>query len=370
MKQLRVVTVLGTRPEIIRLSRTLCALDRQLDHVLIHTGQNYDPQLSEVFFAELGLRPPDYHLNAARGSALETIGTLLANLDPLLDQVQPDAMLVLGDTDSCLSVIAAKRKRIPIFHMEAGNRCFDERVPEESNRRLVDHLSDINLPYSDLARQNLLREGFAPDRVIKTGSPIREVLEFYLPAVAESDALSRMGLEAGEYFLVSCHRAENVDEPERMSMLVGVLQMLAERFDRRIILSTHPRTRERLGRFGVKLPDRVEALPPFGFIDYVQLQRQAWAVLSDSGTITEEASILGLRALNLREAHERPEGMEEAVVMMVGLRAGRVLEGLRALEHSPAMQPVRDYQTPCVSEKIVRIILSYTDYVRRVVWRD
>ena len=368
--RLRVVTVVGTRPEIIRLSRTLCALDRAFDHVLIHTGQNYDPLLSQVFFDQMGLRAPDYNLESAGGSALHTIGALLANIDPILDQVRPDAMLLLGDTDSCLAVIAAKKKQIPVFHMEAGNRCFDERVPEEVNRRLVDHLSDINLPYSDLARENLLREGLPPDRVIKTGSPMREVLDFYADGIESSDVLARLGLEEQNYYVISCHRAENVDHPDRLARLGAVLHAVAARDSCRVVFTAHPRTRERLTRFGTALPPQVELLPPFGFLDYVQLQKRAKVVLSDSGTITEESSILGFPALNLRDAHERPEGMEEAAVMMTGLEPDRVVQGLEILGRSKPMSSVSDYETSSVSEKVVRIILSYTDYARRRVWQS
>ena len=369
MRKLRVATVVGTRPEIIRLSRTLVELDKRFDHQLIHTGQNYDRELSEIFFEQLGLRAPDHHLQAAGSTALQTVGTMLQQIDPLLDEIAPDAMLLLGDTDSCLSVLAAKKKRIPVFHMEAGNRCFDERVPEESNRRLVDHLSDINLPYSSLARENLLREGLPPDRVIKTGSPMKEVLDHYADDIERSDVLDRLELEPGGYFLFSCHRAENVDRRERLDLLVAVLRSIAERYGRRLIFSTHPRTRARLERFGVELPALVESLPPFGYFDYVKLQREAGAVLSDSGTITEESSLLGFKAINLREAHERPEGMEEAAVMMTGLNAERVLQGLDLLEDTQPIEPVADYQAPRVSQKVARIILSYTDYVRRIVWQ-
>ncbi|MEM8931472.1 MAG: UDP-N-acetylglucosamine 2-epimerase (non-hydrolyzing) [Acidobacteriota bacterium] len=371
---LRVATVVGTRPEIIRLSRTLAALDRHTDHILIHTGQNYDYGLSQVFFDQLELRPPDHHLDAAEGSALATIGAILTRLDPLLDEIAPDALLVLGDTNSCLAVIAAKRKQIPVFHMEAGNRCHDDRVPEEINRRLVDHLSDVNLPYSDLAREYLLREGLPPERVIKTGSPMREVLDHYAPKIAASTAIDDLGLAAGEYFVVSCHRQENVDDPERLDRLVALFDRLGRTFDRPIVFSAHPRTRKRLEAAGATLHPHVQLLEPLGFFDWVSLQQSARAVLSDSGTITEESSILGFPAVNLRDTHERPEGMEEAAVMLTGLDLDRIFQALEILRDQPRGDArrfgrVRDYEVPVVSEKVVRIILSYTDVVNRVVWR-
>lgn len=371
---MKVATVVGTRPEIIRLSRTLACLDRHTEHVLIHTGQNYDYELSQVFFDQLELRPPDHYLGAAGATPLVTIGTLLTLLDPLLDQVAPDALLVLGDTNSCLAVIAAKRKKIPVFHMEAGNRCHDDRVPEEINRRLVDHLSDINLPYSDLAREYLLREGLPPERVIKTGSPMREVLDHYAPGIEASTVLGDLGLDREQFFVVSCHREENVDAPERLARLVELFDRLGESFDLPIVFSAHPRTRKRLEEAGARLHSRVRMLAPLGFFDFVHLQKAARAVLSDSGTITEESSILGFPALNLRDTHERPEGMEEGAVMLTGLDVERILQALEILATQPRGDDrrfgrVADYQVPVVSEKVVRLILSYTDYVNRVVWR-
>jgi UDP-N-acetyl-L-fucosamine synthase len=373
MKKLKVLTIVGTRPEIIRLSRVMARLDHYTQHVLVHTDQNYDRELSEIFFSELGLPRPNYSLGAVGESVARTIGNIIGAVDETLEKERPDAVLVLGDTNSCLSVIAAKKRRIPVFHMEAGNRCFDERVPEEANRRLVDHLSDINMPYSNLARQYLLREGIAPERVIKTGSPMYEVLHHYLPQIEGSDVLTRLGLARGEYFVVSCHREENVDSETNLAKLVGVLDGLAERFGQRVIVSTHPRTRKRMEERGVRPDSRVELMKPLGFPDYVCLQRNARAVLSDSGTITEESSILNFPALNIREAHERPEGMEEAAVMLTGLELDRVLQGLDILAEQPAGQErlfpiVADYHVPNVSEKVVRIILSYTDYVNRFVW--
>lgn len=375
MKQkLKVMTVVGTRPEIIRLSRVLAKLDRYADHVLVHTGQNYDYELNEIFFDELKLRRPDHFLEAVGGSVAETIGNILARIDPLLEREKPDALLVLGDTNSCLAVIAAKRRKIPIFHMEAGNRCFDQRVPEESNRKVVDHLADINLPYSDIAREYLLREGIPPDRVIKTGSPMHEVIHHYLPQIDASDVLARLGLEQEQYFVVSCHREENVDSDRHLAQLVETLNGLAQQYGLRIIMSTHPRTRKRLESSGARLDPLVELMKPLGLPDYIQLQRHARAVLSDSGTITEEANILNFPALNIREAHERPEGMEEGAVMMTGLAFVRVLQALDILADQPRggclIRPVQDYAMENVSDKVLRIILSYTDYVKRVVWRQ
>lgn len=374
MKKIKVMTVVGTRPEIIRLSRVLAALDAKTDHVLVHTGQNYDRELSAVFFEELGLRPPKHNLEAAGSGPAETIGNVLVRIDPLLAAEKPDAFLVLGDTNSCLSVIAAKKRKIPIFHMEAGNRCFDQRVPEEGNRRIVDHLSDINLTYSDLAREHLLREGLAPDRVIKTGSPMLEVLTHYAGAVARSKALKRLKLSRGRYFVVSCHREENVDCEKNLSRLVSALNAVAAAYRLPIVMSVHPRTRKRLEQAGAKLHRLVRLMKPLGFLDYVSLQKSARAVLSDSGTITEEASILGFAALNLREAHERPEGMEEAAVMMTGLDAERLLQALDILEAEKRLgeartAPVADYSKANVSQKVVRLICSHVDYVNRVVWR-
>lgn len=375
MKQkLKVMTVVGTRPEIIRLSRVLARLDQYADHVLVHTGQNYDYELNEIFFDELKLRRPDHFLEAVGASVAETIGNILARIDPLLEREKPDALLVLGDTNSCLAVIAAKRRKIPIFHMEAGNRCFDQRVPEESNRKVVDHLADINLPYSDIAREYLLREGIPPDRVIKTGSPMHEVIHHYLPQIDASDVLARLGLEREQYFVVSCHREENVDSDRHLAQLVETLNGLAGKYGLRIIMSTHPRTRRRLESSGARLDPLVELMKPLGLPDYIQLQRHARAVLSDSGTITEEANILNFPALNIREAHERPEGMEEGAVMMTGLSFARVLQALDILADQPRgerlIRPVQDYAVENVSDKVLRIILSYTDYVKRVVWRQ
>jgi UDP-N-acetylglucosamine 2-epimerase (non-hydrolysing) len=375
MKQkLKVMTVVGTRPEIIRLSRVLAKLDQYTDHVLVHTGQNYDYELNEIFFDELKLRHPDHFLEAVGGGVAETIGNILARVDPLLESEKPDALLVLGDTNSCLAVIAAKRRKIPIFHMEAGNRCFDQRVPEESNRKVVDHLADINMPYSMIAREYLLREGIPPDRVVKTGSPMHEVIHHYLPLVEASEVLARLSLAQGQYFVVSCHREENVDSDQHLAQLVQTLNGLAEQYGLRIIMSTHPRTRNRLTASGAQLNPLVELMKPLGFPDYIQLQRHAYAVLSDSGTITEEANILNFPALNIREAHERPEGMEEGAVMMTGLSLTRILQALEILSDQPRDQrlicPVQDYAVENVSDKVLRIILSYTDYVKRVVWRQ
>lgn len=374
MKKLKVVTVVGTRPELIRLSRVMAALDRHCDHVIVHTGQNYDYELNGVFFEELGIRKPDHFLEAAGATAAETIGNVIAACSRVLAEVAPDAMLVLGDTNSCLAVIAAKRLKIPTFHMEAGNRCFDMRVPEEINRRIVDHVSDINLTYSDIAREYLLAEGLDPQRVIRTGSPMYEVLHHYADRIGASQALSTLGLEPGGYFLVSAHREENIEADVQFNGLVTVLNTLAERYDLPVILSTHPRTRNKIESSGVRLDPRIRQMKPFGFVDYVQLQKQARAVLSDSGTITEESSILNFRALNIRETHERPEGMEESAVMMVGMNPERVLQGLDILESQPVgadrlLHVVRDYDVDNVSDKVVRIIVSYTDFVNRVVWR-
>jgi UDP-N-acetylglucosamine 2-epimerase (non-hydrolysing) len=372
--RLRVMTIVGTRPEVIRLSRVLAKLDRYTDHVLVHTGQNYDYELNQIFFDELGLRSPDHFLNAVDTTVAATIGSIIARIDPLLDSEKPDAILVLGDTNSCLAVIAAKRRKIPIFHMEAGNRCFDARVPEESNRKVVDHLADVNLPYSDIAREYLLREGLPPDRVVKTGSPMGEVLDHYRPQIEASAVLDRLSLEAGRYFVVSCHREENVDAPVQLGRLVAVLNGLAERYQERVIVSTHPRTRKRLDEAAVVVDQRVELLKPLGFPDYVCLQRNARAVLSDSGTISEESSILNFPALNIREAHERPEAMEEGAVMLTGFDPGRVFQALAILADQARgaerlIQPVADYSKPNVSDKVLRLLMSYTDYVNRVVWQ-
>jgi UDP-N-acetylglucosamine 2-epimerase (non-hydrolysing) len=370
--RLKVATVVGTRPEIIRLSRVMAALDAATEHLIIHTGQNYDYELSEVFFQELGLRPPDRFLQAAGGSPAETIGRAIIGADAVFAAERPDAVLILGDTNSSLTVIPAKRRHIPVFHMEAGNRCFDERVPEELNRRIVDHIADINLPYSSIARAYLLAEGLAPDRIIKTGSPLMEVLTHYRPGVEASDAVSRLGLQPHRYFLVSAHREENVESDRQIGRLAEMLSGVAAAYDEPVLVSTHPRTRKRIDALGLRLDERVRLMKPFGFFDYNALQLRARAVLSDSGTISEESAILGFPALNLREAHERPEAMEEGAVMMTGPRLERVLQGLAVLELQ-ADRPVRlppDYAVPDVSQKVVRIILSYVDYVRRNVWRE
>jgi len=370
------MSVVGTRPEIIRLSRVLAKLDAHCDHVLVHTGQNYDYELNQVFFDDLSVRKPDYFLNSAAGStgAANTIGNLITAVDGVLAQEQPEAMLVLGDTNSCLSVIPAKRRKVPIFHMEAGNRCFDQRVPEETNRRIVDHTADINLTYSTIARDYLLREGLPPDQVIKTGSPMYEVLHHYLLQIKASDALGRLSLQPEQYFVVSAHREENIESDKSFTKLVAVLNAVAQDHGLPVVVSTHPRTQKRVDLTGAKFHPLVRLLKPLGFHDYVNLQMNARAVLSDSGTINEESSILNFPALNLREAHERPEGMEEAAVMMVGLEVERVRQGLAILQTQPrgserALRLVADYSMPNVSEKVVRIIHSYTDYVNRVVWK-
>lgn len=375
MRKLKVMTVVGTRPELIRLSRVIAALDIHMDQVLVHTGQNYDYELNEVFFRDLELRKPDHFLEAAGGTAAETIGRIIIAVDRVLEEEKPDALLVLGDTNSCLAVIPAKRRRIPIFHMEAGNRCFDQRVPEETNRRIVDHTSDINLTYSAIARDYLLREGVSPDRVICTGSPMREVLTHYMPGIEASGVLQEQGLSAGQYVIVSAHREENVDSERQIRRLADCLNAVASYTNEPVLVSTHPRTRARIETFGLRFDDRIRLLKPFGFLDYVHLQKEARATLSDSGTITEESSILNFPALNLREAHERPEGMEEAAVMMTGLEPERVLQGLKILESQGRagrrdLRLVDDYSATNVSEKVVRIILSHTDYVRRTVWKE
>lgn len=374
MKKLKVMTVVGTRPEIIRLSRVLAKLDEHCEHVIVHTGQNYDYELNQIFFDDMGIRKPDHFLNAAGGSAAETIGKIIAAVDVVLVSEKPDALLVLGDTNSCLSVIPAKRRKVPIFHMEAGNRCFDLRVPEETNRRIVDHTADINLTYSSIAREYLLREGLPPDQVIKTGSPMFEVLTHYRAGIEASKVLERLGLEAGKFFVVSAHREENIDSDTNFGKLVQTLNTVAETYGLPVIVSTHPRTLKRVEATGAKFHEQVQLLKPLGFTDYNQLQLSAKAVLSDSGTINEESSILNFPALNLREAHERPEGMEEAAVMMVGLEVERVMQGLAILESQPRgqerlLRQVYDYSMPNVSDKVLRIIHSYTDYVNRVVWK-
>ena len=374
MKRLKVMTVVGTRPEIIRLSAVINKLDESeaIDHVLVHTGQNYDYELNEVFFNDFNLKKPDYFLNAATGTAVETIGNILMKIDPILEEVKPDAFLVLGDTNSCLCAIAAKRRHIPIFHMEAGNRCFDQRVPEETNRKIVDHTADINLTYSDIAREYLLREGLPADRVIKTGSPMFEVLNSRKDDIEKSDVLERLGLETEKYFVISAHREENISSEQNFMDLVDSLNTIAEKYQMPLIVSTHPRTRNMIESKGIEFNPLVKTMKPLGFNDYVKLQKYAKAVLSDSGTISEESSILGFRALNIRQAHERPEAMEEASVMMVGLKKERILQGLEVLEtqDKDTLRLVADYSMPNVSDKVLRILLSYTDYVNRVVWGE
>jgi UDP-N-acetylglucosamine 2-epimerase (non-hydrolysing) len=372
---MKVATIMGTRPEIIRLSRVIAALDRYTEHVLIHTGQNYDYELNQVFFSDLEIRQPDFFLEVAGQTAAETIGLVISKSSDVLAKVKPDAVLILGDTNSCLAALAAKRLKIPVFHMEAGNRCFDERVPEEINRKIVDHISDINLPYSDISREYLLREGIPPDRIIKTGSPMYEVLHYYRRKIDASDALARLGLTEGGYFMVSAHREENIESPTQLRQLVDVLESVASEYGLPLIVSIHPRTRKRFDAEGVRFSENIRLTKAMGLSDYVHLMMKAKATLSDSGTITEESSILNFRALNIREAHERPEGMEEGAVIMTGLNPRHVLDSLKVLEDQPTGQQralglVSDYGISNVSQKIVRIILSYTDYVRRVVWRE
>jgi len=375
LKKLKVITVVGTRPEIIRLSCVIKALDNHgaIEHTLVHTGQNYDYELNEIFFEDLGIRKPDHFLNAAGKNATETVGQILIKIDPILEEIAPDAFLVLGDTNSCLCAIPAKKRKIPVFHMEAGNRCFDQRVPEETNRKIVDHVADINLTYSDIAREYLLREGLPPDQVIKTGSPMFEVLNQFLPKIEASSVLSDLGLKEQQYFVVSSHREENINNPKNFEGLISSLNQIAEKYNYPIIVSTHPRTRKMLDSKKVKTHQNIQFLKPLGFSDYNALQYHSFAVLSDSGTISEESSILNFHALNIREAHERPEAMEEASVMMVGLNPERIMQALEILqkqERNPKrnFREVPDYKMPNVSEKVVRIILSYVDYVNRVVW--
>ena len=375
MKKLKLMTVVGTRPEIIRLSRVMAACDTYFDHVIVHTGQNYDYELNEIFFTDLGIRKPDHFLNAAGTTGAETIGNVIIGVDKVLEEVQPEALLVLGDTNSCMAVIPAKRRKIPTFHMEAGNRCFDMRVPEEINRRIVDHTADLNLTYSTIARDYLLAEGLPADLVIKTGSPMFEVLNYYKAKIEASDVLTRLGLKEHEYFIVSAHREENINSDQNFLDLIEMLNAVAEKYQFPVIVSTHPRTRNRIEQMNIKFHPLIQLLKPLGFSDYNKLQLSAKAALSDSGTINEESSILNFPALNLRQAHERPEGMEEAAVMMVGLTAERTLQGLEILELQPRdeerlLRLVADYSMPNVSEKMVRIILSYTDYINRVIWKN
>lgn len=377
MKKLKVMTVVGTRPEIIRLSRVLMALDASeaVEHIVVHTGQNYDYELNQIFFEDLGLRKPDYFLEAAGKTATETVGNILIKIDPLLEELKPDAFLVLGDTNSCLCAIPAKKRHIPIFHMEAGNRCFDQRVPEETNRKIVDHTSDINLTYSDIAREYLLREGLPADRIIKTGSPMYEVLTHYLPQINASPVLEKLNLQKGKFFVVSAHREENINSEKNFRGLMTSLNSIAEKYKYPIIVSTHPRTKNMIEKMQIEMRPEVQFLKPLGFHDYNALQKHAYAVLSDSGTISEESSILNFRALNIRQAHERPEAMEEASVMMVGLSPERILQGLvqvlqQEVGETRNFRPVADYSMPNVSEKVVRIIISYTDYIKRTVWSE
>lgn len=373
MKKLKVMTVVGTRPEIIRLSAVINKLEESeaIEHILVHTGQNYDYELNEVFFEDFHLRKPDYFLNAATGTAMETIGNILMKIDPILEEVKPEAFLVLGDTNSCLCAIAAKRRHIPIFHMEAGNRCFDQRVPEETNRKIVDHVADINLTYSSIAREYLLAEGLPADRIIKTGSPMYEVLQSRKKDIGDSDILERLELEKGQYFVVSAHRDENINSEKNFNDLVDSLNAIAEKYDLPIIVSTHPRTRKMIEEKDITFNGKIQLMKPLGFNDYNNLQIYSKAVLSDSGTISEESSILGFRALNIREAHERPEAMEEASVMMIGLNKERIIQGLEVLEtqEKDTLRQVSDYSMPNVSERVLRIIISYTDYINRRVWR-
>jgi UDP-N-acetyl-L-fucosamine synthase len=371
---MKIMTVVGTRPEIIRLSRVMAALDRDMDQIIVHTGQNYDYELNQIFFDDLEIRKPDYFLEAAGKSACETVGMVISRIYEVIEKERPDALLVLGDTNSCLAAYPAKRCKVPVFHMEAGNRCFDQRVPEEINRKIVDHISDINMPYSSISREYLLREGFPPDRIIKTGSPMYEVLHYYMPKIERSNILEKLGLETKKYFVVSCHREENVDSKINFDKFISMIEGLAQKYNQHLIVTTHPRTRKNLESRNILLNPKIEFHKPFGFLDYIKLELNARCVLSDSGTITEEASILNIPALNIREAHERPEGMEESTVMMVGLRLDRISEGLNVLEHKSSEESdnhriVDDYNVPNVSDKVVRIILSYADYINGVVWR-
>lgn len=374
MKKLKILTIIGTRPEIIRLSRVMAKLDQYCDHVIAHTGQNYDYELNEIFFKDLEVRKPDYFLNAAAKNSAQTIGNVIIAVDEVLEKEKPEAVLILGDTNSCLAAIPAKRRKIPIFHMEAGNRCFDQRVPEETNRKIVDHVSDINMPYSNIAREYLLREGIPADRIIKTGSPMYEVLNYYSKGIEESDVVSRLGLINGKYFVVSAHREENIDSEQNFLNLINTLNVVAQKYNEPVIVSTHPRTQKKIDERKAVLDKKVVLLKPLGFKDYVQLQKCSRAVLSDSGTITEESSILSFPALNIREAHERPEGMEEGAVMMTGLGSERIIQCLEILEgqgrgEKRILRTVADYSMANVSEKVVRIIMSYTDYVNRTVWK-
>ncbi len=374
MNKLKVMTVVGTRPEIIRLSRVMSVLDNYMDQIIVHTGQNYDYELNQVFFDDLELRKPDYFLEASGKTACETAGQIIAKIDKILEKVRPDAFLVLGDTNSCLSAYAAKRRKIPVFHMEAGNRCFDQRTPEEINRKIIDHISDINMPYSSIAREYLLSEGLLPDRIIKTGSPMYEVLHHYMPKIEVSNVLEQLKLKPSQYFVVSAHREENIDAPEQFMKFIKILNKLAEVYNHRIIVSTHPRTRKRIDAQNVQLHGLVELMKPLGFNDYIKLQMHSRAVLSDSGTISEESSILNFPALNIRNAHERPEGMEEGAVIMTGFKWEIIQHAIRVLEDQPSgserlLRIVNDYSIPNVSDKVVRIILSYIDYINRNVWK-
>jgi UDP-N-acetyl-L-fucosamine synthase len=371
---MKIMTVVGTRPEIIRLSRIMAVIDRDMNQIIVHTGQNYDYELNQIFFEDLEIRKPDYFLETAGKTACETVGMVISRVDEVLEKERPDALLVLGDTNSCLAAYPAKRHKVPVFHMEAGNRCFDQRVPEEINRKIVDHISDINMPYSSISREYLLKEGFPPDRIIKTGSPMYEVLYYYMPKIERSDILKRLSLETSKYFIVSCHREENVESDIQLNKLADMLEKLVGEYGLRVIFTTHPRTRKRLENSRFQLNKLIELHKPFGLTDFVKLEMNALATLSDSGTITEESSILNFPALNIRDAHERPEGMEEGAAMMVGLNWKRIQEGLSVLEGQPrgdhrALRMARDYNVPNVAEKVVRIIISYTDYVKRVVWR-